>query len=50
MVLNATFNNIAVIPWRWVLLVEYQEKTTYLSLVTDKFDHLQEKNSKKNNI
>jgi hypothetical protein len=43
MVLNATFNNIAVIPWRWVLLVEYQEKTTYLSLVIDKFDHLQEK-------
>ena len=36
MVLNATFNNIAVIPWRWVLLVEYQEKNTYLSLVTDK--------------
>ena len=36
MVLNATFNNIADIPWQWVLLVEYQEKITYLSLVTDK--------------
>ena len=44
MVLQVTFNNIAGIPWRWVLLVEYPEKTTDLSLVTDKLDHLQEKN------
>ena len=36
--LNATFNNIAVISWRSVLLVEeaeYPEKTTYLSQVID---------------
>ena len=35
-VLNATFNNISVISWRSVLLVE---KTTDLSQVTDKLDH-----------
>jgi hypothetical protein len=28
MAFNATFNNIAVISWWSVLLVEYQEKTT----------------------
>jgi len=33
MVLNATFNNISVISWRSVLLVE---KTTDLLKVTDK--------------
>ena len=40
MVLNATFNNISVISWRSVLLVEETgnlEKTTNLSQVTDKF-------------
>jgi hypothetical protein len=31
MVLNATFNNISVISWWSVLLVEYSEKTTDLS-------------------
>ena len=38
MVLNATFNNISVISWRSVLLVEetgVPEKTTYLSQVSD---------------
>ena len=37
MVFNATFNNISVISWRSVLLVE---KTTDLSQVTDKLDHI----------
>ena len=40
---NATFNNISVILWRSVLLVEkqeYLEKTTDLSQVTDKLDHI----------
>jgi len=39
MVFNATFNNISVIAWRSVLLVEkpeYLEKTTDLPEVTDK--------------
>jgi hypothetical protein len=39
MVFNATFNNISVISWWSVLLVEeivVQEKTTDLSQVTDK--------------
>jgi hypothetical protein len=40
MVFNATFNNISVISWRSVLLVEETgedlEKTTDLSQVTDK--------------
>ena len=39
MVFNATFNNISVISWRSVLLVEetgVPEKTTDLSQVTDK--------------
>ena len=42
MVFNATFNNISVISWRSVLLVEETdntEKTTDLSQVTDKLDH-----------
>jgi len=40
---NATFNNISVISWRSVLLVEvpeYPEKTTDLSQVTDKLYHI----------
>ena len=37
MVFNATFNNISVILWRLVLLVE---KTTDLPQVTDKFYHI----------
>ena len=43
MVFNATFNNISAISWWSVLLVkrkEYQEKTTDLSQVTDKFYHI----------
>ena len=45
MVFNATFNNISVIWWRSVLLVEenvaeYPEKTTDLSQVTDKLDYI----------
>jgi hypothetical protein len=43
MVLNTTFNNISVILLSSVLLVEkpeYQEKTTDLSQVTDKFFHI----------
>ena len=35
MVFNATFNNISVISWKSDLL-EYSEKTTDLSQVTDK--------------
>jgi hypothetical protein len=35
--LNATFNKISVISWWSVLLVE---KTTDLSQVTDKLDHI----------
>ena len=37
MVFNATFNNISVILWRSVLLVE---ETTDLSQVTDKLYHI----------
>jgi hypothetical protein len=37
MVFNATFNNISVISWRSVLLME---KTTDLPQVTDKLDHI----------
>jgi hypothetical protein len=37
MMFNATFNNISVISWRSVLLVE---KTTQLSQVTDKLYHI----------
>jgi hypothetical protein len=40
MVLNATFNNISVILWRSVLLVEDKEKTTDLLQVTDKLYHI----------
>ena len=42
MVFNATFNNISVISWRSVLLVEetgVDEKTTDLPQVTDKLYH-----------
>ena len=37
MVFNATFNNISVISWRSVLLVE---ETTDLPQVTDKLYHI----------
>ena len=43
MVFIATFNNISVISWWSVLLVEetaLSEKTTDLSQVTDEFDHV----------
>jgi membrane-associated HD superfamily phosphohydrolase len=45
MVFNATFNNISVISWRSVLLVEEtrvpgSEKTTDLSQITDKLYHI----------
>jgi len=40
MVFNATFNNISVISWQSVLLVEYPEKTTGLSQVTDQLYHI----------
>ena len=40
MVFNAPFNNISVISWRSVLLVEYTEKTTDLPQVTDKLYHI----------
>ena len=43
MVFNATFNNISVISWRSVLLVEeteYPKKTTDLPYVTDKLNHI----------
>jgi hypothetical protein len=43
MVFNTTFNNISVISWQSVLLVEekeYPEKTTDLLQVTDKLDHI----------
>jgi len=43
MLFNATFNNISVISWRSVLLVEETggpEKTTDLSQVTDKLYHI----------
>ena len=36
MVFNTTFNNISVISWWRVLLVEETEKNTDLSQVTDK--------------
>jgi hypothetical protein len=37
---SAIFNNISVILWRSVLLVEYPEKTIDLSQVTDKLFHI----------
>jgi hypothetical protein len=45
MVFNATFNNISFISWRPDSLAggrepEYSEKTTDLSQVTDKLDHI----------
>jgi hypothetical protein len=40
MVFNVTFNNISVISWRSVLLMEDPEKTTDLSQVTDKLYHI----------
>jgi hypothetical protein len=43
MVFNATFNSISVILWQSVLLVEetgVPEKTTDLSQVTDKLNHI----------
>jgi len=40
MIFNSTFNNISVISWLSVLLVEYPEKTTDLSQVTDKLYHI----------
>jgi hypothetical protein len=40
MVFNATLNNISVISWQSVLLVEYPEKTIDLPQVTDKLYHL----------
>jgi hypothetical protein len=43
MVFNVTFNTITVISWRSVLLVEkleYPEKTTDLSQVTDKLYYI----------
>jgi hypothetical protein len=39
-VFNATLNNISVISWRSVLLVEYTVKTSDLSHVTEKLDHI----------
>ena len=42
-VFNATFNNISVISWWSVLLVEtpeYPEKTTDLPQVIDKLNHI----------
>jgi hypothetical protein len=40
MVFNATFNNLSVISWRSVLLVEYTEKTIDLLQVTDKLYYI----------
>jgi hypothetical protein len=43
MVFNATFNNISVISWWSVLLVEeteYQDKTTDLEQITEKRYHI----------
>ena len=34
------YNNISVLSWRSALLVEYPEKTTNLSQVTDKRYHI----------
>jgi hypothetical protein len=39
-VFNAIFNNISVISWRSVLLVEHTEKTTNLPQVTDTLHHI----------
>ena len=43
MAFNTTFNNISVISWQSVLLVEeteYMKKTTDLLPITDKLDHI----------
>jgi hypothetical protein len=40
MVFIATFDNISVILWRSVLLVEETENTTDLSQVTDRLYHI----------
>ena len=40
MVLSAIFNNISVISLLSVLLVEYKQKSTDLSQVTDKLYHI----------
>ena len=43
MMFNATFNNISVISWWSIILMEemeYPEKTTVLSQVTDKLYHI----------
>ena len=40
MVYNTTLNNISVISWRSVLLVEYTEKTADLFHVTEKVYHI----------
>jgi hypothetical protein len=40
MVFNATFNNISVISWWSVLLVEKSGETTDLPQVTDKLYHI----------
>jgi hypothetical protein len=43
MVFNVTFNNISVISWQSVLLVDetdYKEKTTGVSQVADKLYHI----------
>ena len=40
MLFNATFNNIAVISLRSILLTEDPEKTTDLPQVTDKLYHI----------
>ena len=39
-VFSIAFNNISVISWRSVLLVEYLEKTTDLPQVIDKLYHI----------
>ena len=42
-VFNATFNNISVLSWLSILLVdkpEYSDKTTDLLQVTDKLNHI----------
>ena len=39
-VFNATFNNISVISWRSVLMVEETGETTNLPRATDKLDHI----------
>ena len=43
MVFSAIFNNIPIISWRqfyWCRIPEYPEKTTDMSQVTDKLDHI----------